>query len=116
MALAYGNEAIFAHQKNQSIHYVVPPATLLIENPAAATATTNLYIIRRYPTCDPSLAQLRGGSAHCRRLRRTSGSRVPALGRQQCQGPSTKMGSHKSALYAGTWPQFADPTCACHRG
>jgi sulfate/thiosulfate transport system substrate-binding protein len=38
--LGYENEAIFAQQNNQPIDYVVPPATILIENPAAVTATS----------------------------------------------------------------------------
>jgi len=38
--LAYENEAIFAQQKNQPIDYVVPEATILIENPVAATKTS----------------------------------------------------------------------------
>jgi sulfate/thiosulfate-binding protein len=35
--LAYENEAIFAQQKNQPLDYVVPDATILIENPIAVT-------------------------------------------------------------------------------
>src|SRR5215213_7303209 len=38
--LAYENEAIFAQQKNQSIDYIVPDSTILIENPVAVTKTT----------------------------------------------------------------------------
>ncbi len=38
--LGYENEAIFAQQNNQPIDYVVPSSTLLMENPAAVTAST----------------------------------------------------------------------------
>jgi sulfate transport system substrate-binding protein len=38
--LAYENEAIFAEQKGQPLDYVVPPATILIENPVAVTANS----------------------------------------------------------------------------
>ena len=41
--IAYENEAIFAQQKGQPIDYLIPDATILIENPAAVTKTT------RYP-------------------------------------------------------------------
>jgi sulfate/thiosulfate transport system substrate-binding protein len=35
--LAYENEAVFAQQKGQSLDYVIPDSTILIENPAAVT-------------------------------------------------------------------------------
>src|SRR5215213_5555073 len=35
--LTYENEAILARQKNQAVQYVIPKATILIENPLAAT-------------------------------------------------------------------------------
>jgi sulfate/thiosulfate transport system substrate-binding protein len=38
--LSYENEAILANQKGQSINYVAPKATILIENPIAVTTTT----------------------------------------------------------------------------
>jgi len=38
--IAYENEAIFAQQKGQAIDYVIPDSTILIENPAAATANS----------------------------------------------------------------------------
>ncbi|MDQ6797067.1 MAG: extracellular solute-binding protein, partial [Actinomycetota bacterium] len=38
--LAYENEAIFAQQKGQAIDYVTPDSTILIENPAAVTASS----------------------------------------------------------------------------
>jgi sulfate/thiosulfate-binding protein len=38
--IAYENEAIFARQSKQPIDYVVPPATILIENPVAVTKTS----------------------------------------------------------------------------
>ncbi len=37
MLLSYENEAILAKQNGEAIDYVVPPDTLLIENPAAVT-------------------------------------------------------------------------------
>ena len=38
--LAYENEAIFAQKKNQPIDYVIPKATITIENPIAVTKTS----------------------------------------------------------------------------
>ena len=38
--ISYENEAIYAQQKKQSVDYVVPNDTLLIENPIAVTTTT----------------------------------------------------------------------------
>ena len=38
--LAYENEAIFARKKNQPIDYVIPKATITIENPIAVTKTS----------------------------------------------------------------------------
>ena len=38
--LSYENEAIYAQAKGQSVDYVIPSDTLLIENPVAATADT----------------------------------------------------------------------------
>jgi sulfate transport system substrate-binding protein len=38
--IAYENEAVFAQQHQQPIDYVVPDATILIENPVAVTKTT----------------------------------------------------------------------------
>ncbi|MHB8467993.1 MAG: sulfate ABC transporter substrate-binding protein [Acidimicrobiales bacterium] len=40
----YENDAIFAQQKGQSVDYVVPDQTILIENPVAVTATTKYPI------------------------------------------------------------------------
>lgn len=37
--ISYENEAIAARQKGQTLDYVVPPETILIENPAAVTKT-----------------------------------------------------------------------------
>ena len=39
--LAYENEAITAQEKGQSLDYVIPPQTILIENPIAVTKTTS---------------------------------------------------------------------------
>ena len=38
--LAYENEAIFAQKKNQPLDYVIPKATISIENPIAVTKTS----------------------------------------------------------------------------
>ena len=38
--LGYENEAIFAQQQGEDIDYVIPPQTILIENPVAVTETT----------------------------------------------------------------------------
>src|SRR3954453_14949759 len=38
--ISYENEAIFAQQNGQSVDYVVPDSTLLIENPAAVTTNS----------------------------------------------------------------------------
>ena len=40
MFLAYENEAIFAQKKNQPVQFVIPKATILIENPIAVTSTS----------------------------------------------------------------------------
>ncbi len=38
--LAYENEAVFAQKKGQPVQYVIPKATILIENPIAITSTS----------------------------------------------------------------------------
>jgi sulfate transport system substrate-binding protein len=38
--LAYENEAFFARSKGQDVHYVIPRATILIENPVAVVTKT----------------------------------------------------------------------------
>jgi len=38
--LAYENEAIFAQKHNQPVQFVIPKATILIENPIAVTSTS----------------------------------------------------------------------------
>ena len=38
--LAYENEAIFAQKKGQPVQFVIPKATILIENPIAVTTTS----------------------------------------------------------------------------
>jgi len=38
--LAYENEALFAQKKNQPVQFVIPKATILIENPIAVTSTS----------------------------------------------------------------------------
>jgi sulfate transport system substrate-binding protein len=38
--LAYENEALFAQQKGQQVQFVIPKATILIENPIAVPATS----------------------------------------------------------------------------
>ena len=38
--LAYENEALFAQQKGQPVQFVIPQATILIENPVAVTSTS----------------------------------------------------------------------------
>jgi sulfate transport system substrate-binding protein len=38
--LAYENEALFAQKKGQSLQFVIPKATILIENPIAVTSTS----------------------------------------------------------------------------
>jgi sulfate/thiosulfate transport system substrate-binding protein len=39
--LAYENEAIFAQKKGQSVQFVIPKATILIENPIAVTSSSS---------------------------------------------------------------------------
>jgi sulfate/thiosulfate transport system substrate-binding protein len=39
--LAYENEALFAQQKGQSVQFVIPKATILIENPIAVTSKSS---------------------------------------------------------------------------
>jgi sulfate/thiosulfate transport system substrate-binding protein len=38
--LAYENEALFARKKGQNVQFVIPKATILIENPIAVTSTS----------------------------------------------------------------------------
>jgi sulfate/thiosulfate transport system substrate-binding protein len=38
--LAYENEALFAQKKGQPVQFVIPKATILIENPVAVTSTS----------------------------------------------------------------------------
>jgi sulfate/thiosulfate transport system substrate-binding protein len=38
--LAYENEAVFAQKKGQPVQFVIPKATILIENPIAVTTTS----------------------------------------------------------------------------
>jgi sulfate transport system substrate-binding protein len=38
--LAYENEAIFAQKKGQAVQFVIPKATILIENPIAVTSNS----------------------------------------------------------------------------
>jgi sulfate/thiosulfate transport system substrate-binding protein len=38
--LAYENEALFAQKKGQAVQFVIPKATILIENPIAVTSTS----------------------------------------------------------------------------
>jgi sulfate/thiosulfate-binding protein len=38
--LAYENEAVFAQKKGQPVQFVIPKATILIENPIAVTSTS----------------------------------------------------------------------------
>jgi sulfate transport system substrate-binding protein len=38
--LAYENEALFAQQKGQQVQFVIPKATILIENPIAVPSTS----------------------------------------------------------------------------
>jgi sulfate transport system substrate-binding protein len=38
--LAYENEALFARKKGQPVQFVIPKATILIENPIAVTSTS----------------------------------------------------------------------------
>jgi sulfate transport system substrate-binding protein len=55
--LAYENEALFAQKKGQSLQFVIPKATILIENPIAVTTTSKhkpeakafLTFLRRKP-------------------------------------------------------------------
>jgi sulfate transport system substrate-binding protein len=39
--LAYENEALFAQKKGQRVQFVIPKATILIENPIAVTSTSS---------------------------------------------------------------------------
>jgi sulfate/thiosulfate transport system substrate-binding protein len=56
--LAYENEAIFANQNNQELPYVIPKATIRIENPIAVTATS-----QNKPTANAFLRYLRTTAA-----------------------------------------------------
>src|SRR5215216_6364411 len=39
--LAYENEAVFAHRKGQPVQFLIPKATILIENPIAVTSKSS---------------------------------------------------------------------------
>ena len=71
--LAYENEAIFANQTNQELPYVIPKATIRIENPIAVTAksqnktTANAFL--RYLRTTAGAAHLRAERLPARRAR-----------------------------------------------
>ena len=103
--LAYENEAIFANQNNQEVPYVIPKATIRIENPAAVTtksenkATANAFLrfLRTVPHSGSTRRTATGPS--CRRRRRASRSRSDrsssrssgsAAGRRSTSASSTR--------------------------
>ena len=61
--LAYENEAIFAQKKGQPVQFVIPKATILIENPIAVTTTskhkTEAKRVRELPAHDAGAEDLR---------------------------------------------------------
>jgi sulfate/thiosulfate transport system substrate-binding protein len=83
--LAYENEAIFAQKKNQPIEYVIPKATITIENPIAVTKNSGnkatAYAFVRFLRTKP--AQLVFGENGYRPVLRTAarkfGFPVPKL-------------------------------------
>jgi sulfate/thiosulfate transport system substrate-binding protein len=56
--LAYENEALFAQKKGQSVQFVIPKATILIENPIAVTSTS-----KHKPEAKAFLSYLRSKAA-----------------------------------------------------
>ena len=103
--LAYENEAIFAQKRNQPIDYVIPKATITIENPIAVTktsgnkATANAFL--RFLRTKP--AQLVFGENGYRPVLRSAAKSFGF--------PVSKL--QFSIKYLGGWPkvdkQFFDP-------
>jgi len=66
--ISYENEAIAARQKNQSLDYVVPDESILIENPAAVTkdAPTSAKAFLTYvESVDGRRSSPRTGTGRC---------------------------------------------------
>jgi sulfate transport system substrate-binding protein len=96
--LAYENEAVFAQKKNQPVQFVIPKATILIENPVAVTS-----ISKHKPAARAFLRYLR--TAPAQRIFAENGYR-----------PVTKRVADRrffTIKYVGGWPKvekkFFDP-------
>ena len=104
--LAYENEAIFAQKKNQPIDYVIPKATITIENPIAVTKTSGEQDDRERV---PPLPAHEAGAARLRRERLPAGA--AGARRRQFGFPVPKL--QFSIKYLGGWAkvdkQFFDP-------
>jgi sulfate transport system substrate-binding protein len=103
--LAYENEAIFAQKKGQPVQYVIPKATILIENPIAVTSTS-----RHKPEASSFLRFLR--TLPAQRIFAQNGYRpvVPAAARGFDFPTRPQLFTIK---YVGGWPKvekrFFDP-------
>jgi len=103
--LAYENEALFAQQHNQPVQFVIPKATILIENPIAVTTTS-----KHKPQAQAFLKFLRTKPAQ--RIFAQNGYRPVVQG--AAQGLSFPVRPQLFTIkYVGGWPlvekKFFDP-------
>jgi len=79
--LAYENEAIFAQKKGQPVQFVIPKATILIENPIAVTydleAQGGGERVPEVPAHNAGAADLRPERLSARRAERGEGLQLP---------------------------------------
>src|SRR5213592_2777075 len=103
--LAYENEALFAQQHNQPVQFVIPKATILIENPIAVTTTS-----KHKPQAQAFLKFLRTKPAQ--RIFAQNGYRPVVQGVTQGLSFPTRPQLF-TIKYVGGWPQeqekFFDP-------
>ena len=103
--LAYENEAVFAQKKGQPVQFVIPKATILIENPIAVTTTS-----KHKPQAHAFLKFLRTKPAQ--RIFAQNGYRPVVQGVTQGLSFPTRPQLF-TIKYVGGWPQvekkFFDP-------
>ena len=128
--LAYENEAIFAQKKGQPVQFVIPKATILIENPIAVTSKskhkTEANAFLKYPAHAAGAADLRARTATARssRARRrastsrpgrsSSRSSTSAAGRRSRRSSSTRAPASWRSIQAVEWR--LEPTHFRHPG
>ena len=102
--LAYENEAIFANQNNQELPYVIPKATIRIENPVAVTASRRTRRPRTRSSGTSARPRRRRSSRRtatgrsCRRPRRASRSRFA----RSCSRSSGSAAGRRSTTASST--------------